>query len=220
MTRTAVTTDQIREHLAMKGTRSVAEIATHFECSETQIHNKCDEMVEDGLLERSKRPVKVTKSNGETYMRDAVKVYRVRVQPPVAKPQNDIEAHQIRVQGTPGAKSDAEGTLITAPTSGELRTLISAEAFIRPDVYGSVTFPKPVQKDTSINTAIAAIATLRRTLTPDQLSALGVTLADPLADALEEISGEGGFDNFNHQAYRLRSALADKGLEIVERSDD
>ena len=201
MTRTAISKDQILQHLAVAGTRSVAEIATHFECSETQIHNKCDEMIEDGLLEGSKRPVKVTRSNGETYMRDAVKVYR------------------IRVQGTPGAKSDAEGTLITPPSDGVLRAL-PAEMFIRPGAYGSVTFPKPVQKDTSINTAIAAIATLRRTLTPDQLSALGVTLADPLADALEEISGEGGFDNFNHQAYRLRSALADKGLEIVERSDD
>ena len=42
-------------------------------------------------------------------------------------------------------------------------------------------------------------------------------IGDPLAAALAEISGEGGFDNFNHQAYRLRSALADKGLEIVER---
>jgi hypothetical protein len=156
-------------------------------------------MIEDGLLEGSKRPVKVTRSNGETYMRDAVKVYRIRVKPPVATPET-----KLTVQVTPETKSDAEGTLITAPTSGELR----------------FTFPKPVQKDTSINTAIAAIATLRRTLTPDQLSALGVTLADPLADALEEISGEGGFDNFNHQAYRLRSALADKGLKIVSCSDD
>ena len=207
-----ISKDQILKHLAVAGTCSAAELAEEFGCSISQIHYKCDEMVLDGRLEQAKRPVKVTRVNGRTYTRDAVKVYRIRVQPPVATPET-----KLTVQGTPGTKSDAEGTLITAPTSGELRTLISAEAFIRPDAYGSVTFPKPVQTDTSINTAIAAIATLRRTLTPDQLSALGVTLADPLADALEEISGEGGFDNFNHQAYRLRSALADKGLEIVER---
>ena len=196
MTRTAIPKDQIREYLAVAGSSTAACIAAHFKCSETQIHAKADQMVEAGLLECTKLPTQVHKTNGDVYNRNAFKAYRIRVKPPVATPET-----KLTVQGTPGTKSDAEGTLITAPTSGELR----------------FTFPEPVKKDTSINTAIAAIATLRRTLTPDQLSALGVTLADPLADALEEISGEGGFDNFNHQAYRLRSALADKGLEIVER---
>ena len=204
-----ISKDQILKHLAVAGTCSAAELAEEFGCSISQIHYKCDEMVLDGRLEQAKRPVKVTRVNGRTYSRDAVKVYCIRVQPPVAVPET-----KLTVQVTPGTKPEIKAT--QPPSDGVLRAF-PAEMFIRPDAYGSVTFPKPVQKDTSINTAIAAIATLRRTLTPDQLSALGVTLADPLADALEEISGEGGFDNFNHQAYRLRSALADKGLEIVER---
>lgn len=42
------------------------------------------------------------------------------------------------------------------------------------------------------------------------------TKPDPLAEALLEISGEGGYDNFNHYAYRLRSALEARGLELRE----
>lgn len=39
---------------------------------------------------------------------------------------------------------------------------------------------------------------------------------DPLVEALLEISGEGGYDNFDHYAYRLRSALEARGLELRE----
>lgn len=39
---------------------------------------------------------------------------------------------------------------------------------------------------------------------------------DPLAEALQEISGEGGYDNFDHYAYRLRSALEARGVELRE----
>ena len=39
---------------------------------------------------------------------------------------------------------------------------------------------------------------------------------DPLMEALLEISGEGGYDNFDHYAYRLRSALEARGLELRE----
>lgn len=39
---------------------------------------------------------------------------------------------------------------------------------------------------------------------------------DPLAEALLEISGEGGYDNFDHYAYRLRSALEARGVELRE----
>jgi hypothetical protein len=38
---------------------------------------------------------------------------------------------------------------------------------------------------------------------------------DPLAEVLEEISGEGGFDNYDHYAYNLRAALEARGLEIT-----
>jgi len=37
---------------------------------------------------------------------------------------------------------------------------------------------------------------------------------DPLVEVLQEISGEGGYDNFDHYAYRLRSALEARGLEV------
>jgi hypothetical protein len=40
---------------------------------------------------------------------------------------------------------------------------------------------------------------------------------DPLAEVLEEISGEGGFDNFDHYAYNLHAALEARGLEIREK---
>lgn len=39
---------------------------------------------------------------------------------------------------------------------------------------------------------------------------------DPLVEILTEISGEGGFDNYDHYAYRIRSALEARGLKIVE----
>lgn len=103
MTRTAVTTDQIRQHLAARGTCSVTEIANHFKCSETQIHAKCRSMHDAGLLELIKRPVKVTKSNGDTHHRDAIKAYRIRVQPPENKleveatvpPENDQDQQAL-----------------------------------------------------------------------------------------------------------------------------
>ena len=40
---------------------------------------------------------------------------------------------------------------------------------------------------------------------------------DPLVEVLQEISGEGGYDNFDHYAYRLRSALEARDLEIREK---
>ena len=40
---------------------------------------------------------------------------------------------------------------------------------------------------------------------------------DPLAQLLEEIRGEGGFDSYNHYAHRLRAALDAVGLEIREK---
>ena len=40
---------------------------------------------------------------------------------------------------------------------------------------------------------------------------------DPLVEVLQEISGEGGYDNFEHYAYRLRSALEARDLEIREK---
>lgn len=43
-----------------------------------------------------------------------------------------------------------------------------------------------------------------------------ITKPDPLAEALLEISGEGGYDNFDHYAYRLRSALEARGVELRE----
>jgi hypothetical protein len=42
--------------------------------------------------------------------------------------------------------------------------------------------------------------------------------SDPLAQLLEEIRGEGGFDSYNHYAHRLRAALEARGLEIKEIS--
>jgi hypothetical protein len=41
---------------------------------------------------------------------------------------------------------------------------------------------------------------------------------DPLVEVLEEISGEGGFDNFDHYAYNLHAALEARGFEIREKS--
>jgi hypothetical protein len=43
---------------------------------------------------------------------------------------------------------------------------------------------------------------------------------DPLVKVLNEISHEGGFDNFNHYAHRLRAALEARGFEIREKNDD
>jgi hypothetical protein len=40
---------------------------------------------------------------------------------------------------------------------------------------------------------------------------------DPLVEVLEEISGEGGFDNFDHYAYNLHAALDARGWEIREK---
>ena len=40
---------------------------------------------------------------------------------------------------------------------------------------------------------------------------------DPLVEVLTEISGEGGFDNFDHYAHNLRAALEARGLEIKEK---
>ena len=44
-----------------------------------------------------------------------------------------------------------------------------------------------------------------------------ITKPDPLVEVLTEISGEGGFDNFDHYAHRLRAALEARGLEIREK---
>ncbi len=44
------------------------------------------------------------------------------------------------------------------------------------------------------------------------------TKPDPLVEVLEEISGEGGFDNFDHYAYNLHAALEARGFEIREKS--
>jgi hypothetical protein len=46
------------------------------------------------------------------------------------------------------------------------------------------------------------------------------TKPDPLVEVLTEISGEGGFDNFDHYAHRLRAALDALGFEIREKNDD
>jgi hypothetical protein len=43
---------------------------------------------------------------------------------------------------------------------------------------------------------------------------------DPLVKVLNEISHEGGFDNFNHYAHRLRAALDALGFEIKEKNDE
>ena len=40
---------------------------------------------------------------------------------------------------------------------------------------------------------------------------------DPLVKVLNEISHEGGFDNFNHYAHRLRAKLDALGFEIKEK---
>ena len=40
---------------------------------------------------------------------------------------------------------------------------------------------------------------------------------DPLVEVLEEISGEGGFDNYDHYAHNIRAALDALGLEIREK---
>jgi hypothetical protein len=40
---------------------------------------------------------------------------------------------------------------------------------------------------------------------------------DPLVEVLEEISGEGGFDNYDHYAHNIRAALEARGLEIREK---
>ena len=46
-----------------------------------------------------------------------------------------------------------------------------------------------------------------------------ITKPDPLVEVLTEISGEGGFDNFDHYAHNLRAALEARGLEIREKND-
>ena len=43
---------------------------------------------------------------------------------------------------------------------------------------------------------------------------------DPLVEVLNEISHEGGYDNFNHYAHRLRAALEARGLEIRSKAND
>jgi hypothetical protein len=40
---------------------------------------------------------------------------------------------------------------------------------------------------------------------------------DPLVEVLEEISGEGGFDNYDHYAHNIHAALEARGLEIREK---
>lgn len=47
-----------------------------------------------------------------------------------------------------------------------------------------------------------------------------ISKPDPLVEVLNEISHEGGYDNFNHYAHRLRAALEARGLEIREKNDD
>ena len=42
---------------------------------------------------------------------------------------------------------------------------------------------------------------------------------DPLAELLEQIRGEGGFDSYNHYAHKIRAALDARGLEIREKND-
>ena len=48
----------------------------------------------------------------------------------------------------------------------------------------------------------------------ERLSRFIIAKPDPLVEVLQEISGEGGYDNFDHYAYRLRSALEARGLEV------
>jgi hypothetical protein len=40
---------------------------------------------------------------------------------------------------------------------------------------------------------------------------------DPLVEVLEEISGEGGFDNYDHYAHNIHAALEARGFEIREK---
>ena len=51
----------------------------------------------------------------------------------------------------------------------------------------------------------------------ERLSRFIIPKPDPLVEVLQEISGEGGYDNFDHYAYRLRSALEARDLEIREK---
>ena len=51
----------------------------------------------------------------------------------------------------------------------------------------------------------------------ERLSRFIIAKPDPLVEVLQEISGEGGYDNFEHYAYRLRSALEARDLEIREK---
>ena len=53
-----------------------------------------------------------------------------------------------------------------------------------------------------------------RSLIWDALTRFIIAKPDPLVEVLQEISGEGGYDNFDHYAYRLRSALEARGLEV------
>ena len=46
------------------------------------------------------------------------------------------------------------------------------------------------------------------------------TPVDPLVEALNEISGEGGCENMDFYAYRIRAALAARGLEIREKAGE
>jgi hypothetical protein len=47
-----------------------------------------------------------------------------------------------------------------------------------------------------------------------------ITKPDPLVEVLNEISHEGGLDNFDHYAHRLRAALGAVGFEIRSKNDD
>ena len=54
----------------------------------------------------------------------------------------------------------------------------------------------------------------------DAITRFIIAKPDPLVEVLTEISGEGGFDNYDHYAHRIRSALEARGFEIREVSDD
>ena len=54
----------------------------------------------------------------------------------------------------------------------------------------------------------------------EDLARFIIAKPDPLVEVLAEISGEGGYDNYGHYAYRLRSALEARGLKIVEVGHD
>ena len=51
----------------------------------------------------------------------------------------------------------------------------------------------------------------------ERLNRFIIAKPDPLVEVLQEITGEGGYDNFDHYAYRLRSALEARDVEIREK---